>query len=324
MKRLFYVILLITSISFSCQKSSKYPALSNQLADSISKFGNSDVKYAGKYAVYENVTSQDATIQVDKEYTNTYYPWKVNLNKQMVDAFLSHLEKNLKVDSVYKSSAGEFPDIEAEFVEAHQNYVMTDLLKCKLVAYNLTNDRGEKIIIDETDVSINKNAGAISFNPAIWDLQNQRLKGSVTLEISIPYHIDKIELKPGDQHKTFPFSDTKIEIIELQNNVLHYKVQNEKDYVTEPLVDNCNGTKSILSFPEYFYDKLRMKPNLSFKEFVADSAYFELNKLWKKEVKNIHVIYFYQCNPDLIYLFGYKKSEIATKRITIPIDVKII
>lgn len=318
------LLVFITFILFSCQKTAKYPALSNQLADSISKLDNSDIKYAGKYAVYENVTTKDATIQVDKALGNTYYPWKVNLNKQMVDSFLTHLEKNLKVDSVYKSSAGEFPSIEAEFVEAHENYVMSDLLKCKLVAYNLTNDRGEKIVIDQTDVGINKNAGAISFNPAIWDLQNQKLKGDVTLEISIPYHIDEIEVKPGDQHKTFPFSATKIEIIELQDNVLHYKVQDEKDYITEPLVDNCNGTKSILSFPEYFYDKLRMKPNLSFKEFVADSVYFELNKLWKKEARNIHVIYFYECNPDLVYLFGYKKTDIATKRITIPINVKIL
>lgn len=81
-------------------------ASSDQRSDSLEKFYDSDLKYANGYYSYAKTTSKDTTIHLEKEVTNAYYPWKVNLNKQMVDSFLVDLQKNLKADSVYKSAFG--------------------------------------------------------------------------------------------------------------------------------------------------------------------------------------------------------------------------
>lgn len=326
MKANLYTLLFIFSLVnpvTSCKEKDTFPELSSVSEDSISNLEKSDIKYIHAYASYLRATTKDTGIDVEKKLQNEYYPWKVNLNKQKVDSFLVHLEKTLKPEKIYKSGFGEFPPIKSEYIPLHANYVMADLLSCKLGNYNLVNSNGKKITIDETDVSINKNTGSISFGLAKWDLENQKIKGEVTLEISLPYTIFKIEIKPEDKGKTFDFGSTTITILEVENNVLHYAVKDDADYYTNKLIDMCMTSTYPITFPEYFYTKIRQKPNVSYKDFIANAEYFELGKQLKEDTKKVHILYFDSCNPAAIYLYGYKKTEVSKKNITIPIDVEI-
>lgn len=145
----------------------------------------------------------------------------------------------------------------------------------------------------------------------------------MTLEITIPYNIHKIELKPGDKLKKFDFGTTKITVLEIENNVVHYTVDDDQAYSTDILIDSCMSSSHRLSFPEYYYNKLRAKPILSYKQFVAETSYFELGKHWKKDPKRVRVVYFESCNPGTVYIYGYKRTEVSKKLITIPIDAEI-
>ena len=325
----FLAIFIFGTLFMSCKDSKKEsknnPALSNQLNDSIYVWERSKLKYADKYHSYLIATSKDVTIQTVKELQYTYYPWKAELNKQQVDSFLVYLEKNLAIEKkVYKSAFGELPSIKTYYTETYKNEISANLLNCRLTHYNLTNSRGEKIEIEDDRVSINRNVGSISFGLAKWDLQGQKIHGEATLEITIPYNIYKVEVKPGDKSKTLAFGPTKIRVLEKENNVLHYAVEGDNDYSTDIVVDSCMATTHHLSFPEYFYQKLRMKPNLSYQQFVADSGYFEFGKKWKLDPKKVRVVYFESCDPGNIYIYGYRKTEVLKKSITIPIDAEIL
>lgn len=320
---LYYSFLALILLSASCKNKNELPPLGQRLADSIYVYENSGLPSSNGYKAYLRATSTDSTIHTEKEVTNTYYPWKVNLNKGMVDSFLVDLEKNLKVEKNYKSASGEFSSIGADFIADDKNNVMSTLLTCKLAAYDLKNSKGEKIIIDVPEVSINKNLGRLDIGLAKWDLNNQHIKGEVTLEITIPYKIEHIEVKPGDRNKSFPFGGTKIDILEFQHNAMHYRLGDSENYEVSVLIDNCMGSTSTIRFPQYFYEKLRMKPNLSYKEFIADSVYFELGTKLKKQPFNTTIIYRDSCDPDLIYLYGFRKSDLLTRRIKVPIDTYI-
>lgn len=320
---LFLICFLSLALNISCQKSNKFPELSPQLSDSVRVSEKSKLKYAGYYSAYLIATSKDTSIHADKDLQNEDYPWKVNLDKEKVNSFLDYLSHRLWAKKIYKSSFGEFSPIGAAYLPLDENKVMAKLLTCKLVKYNLTNTKGEKIIIDETDVSINGNLGSISFGLAKWDLQNQKIKGEVTLEITIPYKIDNIALKPADRSKTSKFGATKVDILEFENNVLHYSVQDYKDYELSILCDSCFTSKNYRELPQYVYSKFRMKPGLTYKQFIADSVYFELGKKLKKDPARVNVVYFESCDPKLINLYGYRRSDVLKKLITVPIDVEI-
>lgn len=316
-------VLLFCTIVISCKHKDQFPALSNQLSDSIYVWEQSKLKYAREYDSYLRASSKDLSIHTEKSLQYENYPWKVNLNKEKVDSFLDYTERNLRVEKNYKSSFGELPSIGVSYYPLEENYVIADLLTCKLAKYNLNTSKGEKIKIDETDVSINKNMGSINFTLAKWDLQGQQIKGEVTLAITVPYHIYHVELKPGDRSKTFDFGSTKITVLEMENNVLHYQLQDDQLYHTDILLDSCMSSRNRISFPEYFYKKLRAKPNLSYQQFLADSVYFELGKKWKKDPKKVRVVYFQSCDPGRINVYGYQRTEVIKKEITVLIDAKI-
>jgi len=322
-QRVFFVIMACVMIQLSCKQTEKASGLAHLLNDSIYAWEKSKSSYAGQYNSYLTATTRDTSIHTKKSLQHTYYPWKANLSKAQADSFLLYLERNLSTDRDYKSSFGELPSIGTAYTPSEVNYNMADLLSCRLVNYDLTNNKAEKIMIEEDEVSINRNLGAISFSLPKWDLQGQKIRGKVTLEISIPYHIHKIELKPGDRTKTFDFGATKINVLEIENNVLHYSIQDDQDYQTQVLIDSCMSSTHHLSFPSYFYDKVRAKPNLSYPQFVADSTYFELNRKWKKDTRRVHITYFESCDPETIYLYGYRRDEVSKKLITITIDAEI-
>lgn len=318
-----FIVLSILSLIISCQKKEQFPELSNISSDSIYNLEKSELKYINAYAAYLRTTTKDAAIHVEKVKEHEYYPWKVNLNKQKVDSFLVHLENTLTPEKIYKSGFGEFSPIKSEYVPYEANYVMADLLLCKLGSYKLINSDGEKVTIDDNDVSINKNTGSISFGLAKWDLQGQKIKGEVTLEISIPHTVFNIAVKPEDKGKTLDFGSTRITILEMENNVLHYTVEDDENYFTDKLIDMCMTSTFPMTFPEYFYAKLRQRPNLPYKDFIAEADYFELGKQLKDDTKNVHVLYFDSCDPATLYLYGYKKTDVSKRDITIPIDVEI-
>ncbi|TDO23884.1 hypothetical protein [Pedobacter duraquae] len=321
LQRYFLLGLVIFVIACKPTKETeKLSVLSNQLNDSVYVWEKSKLRYADQYHSYLLATSKDTSIHTTKALENTYYPWKVNLDKESAASFLLYLEKNLAAEKDYKSAFGELPSIGAEYIPSERNFIMADLLTCKLSKYNLTNSKGQKITIDEEDVSINKNVGAINFTLAKWDLQGQKIKGEVTLDITLPYHIYNINLKPVDGAKTFDFGTTKINVLRFENNVLHYAVEDDLGYSTDILVDSCMSSKNRISFPRYFYNKLIARPNLSYKQFINDSTYFELGKKWKKDSKRVRVVYFESCDPGIIYLYGYQRTEVLKKSITIPID----
>lgn len=320
---LLITLALYTTILISCKESGKSPALSSKLNDSIYVWEKSELKYAKEYNTYLTATTKDVSIHTEKTLQNTYYPWKANLNKLQADSFLTYLEKNLKPEKDYKSAFGELPSINAEYIALEKNFIMASLLSCKLAEYNLTNSQGQKIIIDQNDVSINVNIGRISFTLAKWDLQGQHIKGEAILELAIPYNIYKTEIKATDRFKTIGFGPTKITILEKENNILHYSVEDDKNYYTNTLIDSCMSSAHKLSFPEYFYHKLREKPNLSYTQFVADSAYFELGKKWKEDPKRVRIAYFESCDPGTVYIYGYQRTELLKRLIKIPIDANI-
>ncbi len=316
-------LIFYTVINISCKESSRLPELSDKLNDSIYVWEQSKLKYAKEYNIYLTATSRDTNIRTEKTIQNTYYPWEANLNKQQVDSFLNYLGKNLKAEKDYKSAFGELPFITADYAALRKNYIMASLLSCKLTGYKLTNSNGQQIDIDDNEVGININIGSISFSLAKWDLQGQNIKGEVTLEITLPYNLYKTEIKPADKSRVLDLGTTKITVLEKENNILHYTVENDGNYSTDVLVDSCMSSKHRFSLPEYFYHKLREKPNLTYQQFIADSTYFELGGTMKKDPKRVHIVYFESCNPGIIFMYGYQRGEHLTKLITIPIDTKI-
>jgi len=321
--RYSFSALLLGTIVISCKHKDEFPALSNQLSDSIYVWEQSKLKYAQEYDSYLRATSKDVSIHTEKSLQFENYPWKVTLNKEKVDSFLAYVGKNLTVEKDHKSAFGELPNIDVDYPSLAENYVIADLLDCKLAKYNLSNSKGEKITIDDSDVSISKNMGSITFTLAKWDLQGQHISGNVTLAITAPYDIYHLELQPGDKSKTFDFGPTKITVLEMENNILHYQVQDHKLYATNVMLDSCMSSRNRISFPEYFYKKIRAKPNLSYQQFLADSVYFELGRKWKNDPKRINIVYFQSCDPGRINIYGYQHAEIIQKEITLPIDAKI-
>ncbi len=321
--KLALIVLIFLSLATSCSVTPGYPELNQFSSDSIYRINKSEIKYSNGYASYLRLTTKDPGIHVGKELQYDYYPWKEQIGKLKADSFLAHLEKTLKPQKNYKSAFGELPYIESTYTPIMANNVMAELLMCKVVQCDLRNSSGDSITLDENEVSINKNLGVISFGLAKWDLQGQSIKGNVTLELSLPYEILKVEITAKDKGKTLTFGHTEISILEVENNVLHYSVKNDDKYSVSPALDSCMSSSYQFKFPGYFYDKLRMKPNLTYKEFIADSVYFELGHKLRDDVKIVRTVYFSECDPAKIYLYGFKKSEVLTKRIKIPIDAKV-
>lgn len=317
------VLLLCTITHISCKESGGLPELSPQLNDSIYVWEQSKLKYAKEYNTYLTVTSKDTSIHIEKTIQNTYYPWKANLDKKQADSFLTYLKKNLKADKNYKSAFGELPTINADYTALEKNYIMASLLSCKLAGYSLTNSKGQKINIDENQVGINVNIGSLGFSLAKWDLHGQNIKGEVTLEITLPYNLYRAEIKPTDKFRTLDLGRTKISILEKENNILHYLVDDDKNYSTDVLIDSCMSSSHRFSLPEYFYYKLRKKPNLTYTQFIADSVYFELGRRKKEDPKRVRIVYFESCDPGIINIYGYQRTELLKKLITIPLDTKI-
>ena len=330
MKQLYalFATFIFASVFLSC-KNNSYADLLPRTTDSIYAWEKSKLEKAPQYEYYLIATSKDTSLHTEQsaqaaiDISKTYYPWKVKLSKQVTDAFLATLAKDLKADKDFKSSFGELPDISAAYTPIAENTAMAELMTCRLTKYNLTNSKGEKLSFDNDFVGIANNMGHISLNIAKWDLQGQKIKGEVTLELTIPYQIYGIEVKQGDRSKTFNFGSTKITILERENNAFHYSVLDDAAYQTKIWNESCMGENYHTAYPQHLYDKFRAKPDVSYQQFVGDLQYFELNRKPKPDTKKVRVVYFHSCAPETIYLFGYKRTAVSKRLITVPIDVLV-
>ncbi|MEO5911740.1 MAG: hypothetical protein ABIP95_12685 [Pelobium sp.] len=326
---LILVVVITLCLTFACSSNNaptaKFKTLIQLSVDSVNKADTIKRKYASHYDTYLKVTTNDSLANVEKIWEYTRYPYKMNLTKEKVIPFVDHILKTIETEKDYKSAFGELSNIGFKYEADFTNYAMADLLTCKVVAYDLKNTKGKKIKLDDDEVSISKNDGSVIFSLAKWDLQGQHIKGNVTLEISVPYHIVNVDVHLNDKNKTLVFGDTKIDIIEMQNNALHYEVKDDEKYNVDYIIDSCGvGSTANLRVPSYFYQKLRNKPNLGYNEFLKDSVYFELGKKWKEDKNRVKILYFYSRNPSTVHLYGYKKTEMITKQVTIPIDEVVV
>lgn len=320
---LFLFILLLCCVQVACRNAGKYAPLRHYSSAKIEELEDRALRDQLRYARYLRTVSTDPDIHTKKEQQQENYPWKAGLSKQTADDFLSYLQRTLTAEKVHESAFGEMGWIESRYSPLMANEVMADLLTCQVVNYNLVNSKGEKITLDGMDVSVNKNYGALAFELNKRGLARQKITGEVALEITLPYTLFKTEVRPGDGGKKLDFGPTRIQILEAEDNVLHYQVEDDKDYETKYLIDNCSANTAYYVSDNNFYLKARKKPDLSYDEFVKDSLYFKPKGTGKTSSDKVRILYFKTCDPTLIYLYGYQKSQCSRRTVTIPINVDI-
>lgn len=349
MKQILLLIILFSITA--CQSKKEYPDLIDK--ESIYSDKDYNKKHFQDFTVYEDVTTKNSKKPKAKNLTKKQYPWDVSAPKKRTEETLSQIEKSITAITDPASDYSKEPSSSIYFYSLINNFYtkqqlseyektgnittqtsLLDYIEAKVKNYQLTNEKNEKIKLNTNVLGLNiggfeekngKMLQVIAFETmGMRNSKYLRLKGFVDIEIEIPVEYEKIEVTKKDIGDKFKIAGQKIQILEFDDNVIHYKLFNSSSKKFSIYIDNCNGSYGGVTIPENIYKKFRNNQGLDYNSFLKKHKEFGLDKIeTKNEGDFVSTLKSDDCQIERVFFYYPIDSELVKKIIRVPVNIQI-
>jgi len=348
MKRILLPLILFSITA--CQNKS-YPELINK----NSEFSDADFnkEHFQEFLVYEDITTKNNALPKAKPSEKKQYPWDVLVSKERTEATLNQIEKSITAitdgasdynkepsNSIYFSSLVDNFYTEQQLYQYKKTGSITtqtsilDFIKATVKAYDLTNEKNEKIKLNGENLGLNgagfeekngKLLEGIAFQTmGMGDSKYLRLNGYVDIEVEIPVEYEKIEITKNDIGDKFNIGGQKVQILEFDANAIHYKLFGSDSKNFSIYIDNCNGNYGSVQSPESIYDQFRNNQGLDYDSFVKKYKEFGLDKMENTNDANfVSALKSDDCQLEKVFFYCPITSKLIKKTIRVPVNIKI-
>jgi hypothetical protein len=343
------ILLLILPCVLSCQGKKVYPDLIND----VSQYSGSDFsKEHMDFLVYKEATTKNNSVPISKKMNDNYYPWSYSVSENRANEILTQIEKSIIAITDGASDYNKEPSstiILSSFVdnfskqqllEYRKNGYITnqksilDYVEAKVTKYELINEKNEKVILS-TDFLGLKGGGMEEKNGKLLDglgfetmgmgnFKYLSLKGFIEIEIKIPTEYEKQEITKNSIGTELTIAGQTVEILELDANVLHFKLLDSDSVKFSYYIDNCNQSSGMVYIPESIYTKFRKNQGLNYDAFKKKRKEFGLENIQYKDEKNIvYILRSDDCQLEEVFFYCLGNSNLIKKTIRVPVNIKI-
>ncbi|WP_026976844.1 hypothetical protein [Flavobacterium tegetincola] len=345
------IVMVLFPLIFACQGKKEYPELIDK-----QEARNADEDYEKEhfqeFLVYEDVTTKDGKTAKSTKNDQTQYPWENSTSAIRAEQTLTEIEHSIQARTDGASEYNKTPSRSIYFTSLVSNYFtakqleeykktggitseksVLNYIKAKVISYELTNEKNEKIKLSQEVLGLNKGGiddetgkllEGIGFQTLGMDAEYLRLKGFVDIDIEIPTTYEKIEITKDNIGDKFTIAGQKIEVLELDANAFHYKLFDNKSETFDIYVDKCNGNYGKIQIPESVYRKFRNNQGLDYNSFLKKYKEFGLDKMENKKEENyITALKSDECEIERIFLYCPIASKLVKKTIRVPVNIVI-
>ncbi len=345
------IVMMLFPLIVACKGKKEYPELIDKKE---ARHADEDYEknHFQEFLIYEDVTTKDNKISKSKKIGESQYPWQNSTSTKRAEQTLSEIEHSIKTITDGASDYSKNPSSSIYFTSLVSNYFTDkqlaeykklghitsersplDNLKAKVKSYELTNENNQKVKLTQEVLGLNiggiddeteKLLEGVNFQTLGMDSKYLRLKGYVDIEIEIPTTYEELEITKNNIGDTFKIGGQKIEVLELDANVFHYKLFDNDTESFEIYVDKCNGNSGRVQIPESVYNKFRNNQGLDYNSFLKKYKEFGLDEIEnKKEANHITAFKSDECEIEKIFLYCHVKSKLVKKTIRVPVNIII-
>lgn len=324
----------------SCQ-TKKYPALDTEVM--VYTDADYDKKYFDDFSIYKKATTKSKAVAPPKE---NDIPWQKTISETVANDIVNQIDKNLIVVSDEAAGFTKSPsrqvifstqlmfssDVRSVYEKEEKlplKEVIMQHLKGIILDHKLVNEKNEAIHLpnDELTISLynstddgNNLSSEFFFKTSTLGLAEYlNLVGFIDIEIEM---VVTYELKMIDKNSIgsiIEFNDQKVEILEFDENVIHYKTEGDRNF--EVFLDGCNNDNSSVGIPAVVYEKFRENQGLDYNTFIEKRNVFGIDNI--DQSKNVNWVSIIKCDEyALKNVFFYHPAKVIKKRIRVPVTIK--
>lgn len=320
----------------SCQ-TKKYPALDNKVTEHTD--ADYEKKHFDDFLVYKKATTK-ATSNVSQQ---DDFPWKNTVSEKVANDIVSQIEKTLTsiVDEyghapshrvVFFTQVMFSPEVRSVYEKEqklHLKEVIWKHFKATILDHKLVNEKDEAVHLpnDELTISLhnvtddgnNLSSEFVLRASTLGSSEYLNLVGFVDIEVEIVVGYERKSIDKTDIGNTLEINHQKVEIVEFDENVIHIKLESERNF--EIFLDGCNNNYSGTGVAETIYDKFRKNQGLDYEMFIEKYDEFGLDKV--EASKNLNEVWIFSCDGYALKgVFFYHPAKTIKRRIRIPVNIK--
>jgi hypothetical protein len=344
------ITILIFPLLVSCQ-SKDYPELINKVA----KYDNNDYEkeHFSEFAIYEEATTKNINLPKAKILANKKYPWETSASEKRTVELANQIKKTITATTDGASEYNKEPSSTICFYSLVDNFFteqqlseykktgtittqksILDYIKATIIAYELTNEKNEKIKL-KSEVLGHVGGGFEEKNGKLLDgigfetlvmgnSEYLRLNGYIDIEIEIPTEYEKVEITKNDIGNKFSIGEQKIQILEFDANVMHYKLFDTRDRKSSIYIDDRNGNFGEVTIPESLYIKFRNNQGLDYNSFLKKYKEFGLDKIEQTMEGNyVSVLKSDECQFEKVIFYCPVATKVVKTKIRVPVNINI-
>lgn len=344
----FLLLLILFSIT-ACQK--EYSDLINKELNYSDKDFNKT--HFQEFRIYEDITTKNNKLPKAATNTKKQYPWEISISQKRAEETLKQIEESIIAMTDGASDYNKEPSSSIYFSSLVNNFYtrqqlseyektgsitsqisILDYIKATVKNYELTNEKNEKIKLNGDVLGLNiggfeKKNGKLLEGIAFETLgmgksEYLRLNGYIVIEIEIPVNYEKVEITKNNIGDQFIIGEQKVEILEFDANVIHYKLFDTNSKKFSIYIDNCNGNYGEIESPENVYKKFRNNQGLDYDSFVKKYKEFGLDKMIYTNKGNfVSTLRSDDCQLEKIFFYTPTASKLVKKTIRVPVNIQI-
>jgi len=344
------LLLFILSSVIACHNK-EYPDLINKQLKYSDK--DYDKKHFQDFSVYEDVTTKDDKTPKAKIVAKKQYPWEISISQKRAEQTMHQIEKSITAVTDGASDYNKAPSSSIYFSSLVDNFYtkeqlsqyektgsitsqrsILDYIKATVKTYDLTNEKNEKVQLNQNELGLNiggfeekneKLLERIAFSTmGIGNLEYLTLKGYVNIEIEIPVEYEKVEITNQNIGDKISIGGQKIQILEFDANVIHYKLSDNNSKKISIYIDNCNGNYGGVEIPENVYNKFRNNQGLDYNSFLKKYKEFDLDKIENTNQGDyVSILKSDDCQLEKVFFYCPVNSKLVKKTIRVPVNIQI-
>lgn len=350
MKKQWLLIHIIMLTLLSCSPGKRFPELVDEVPQHHPDEDFQKSPLLQDYLAYKDATTKNSKVIAPIKQKDIKYPWDTDASDTEAESILTQIEQNIQAAKnaaadVNKEAASSIllisrikssPADEQEYKEKgllKNKKSLLDDIKGKVIGAQLFNEKNEKV--DITNEFLGTTQGGLEefdgkmyghFGFQTLGLSNEysTLKGFIEIEIEIPVQFDHKEIDDSDVGTALKINGQKIEILELDQNTLHFVLRSGSSPDFNIYFDNCNNAYSSgIGIPESLYKTFRKNQSLSYENFVK--KYKALGLVRDRKPKDENTVWIYKsdnCKIGKVFFYAPNKSKTLKKTIKVPIDIK--
>jgi hypothetical protein len=207
-----------------------------------------------------------------------------------------------------------------------------DEIKGIVKSYDLINEKGEKVKINQTVLGIRmggietkngKDYHNFGFTTLGLSANYLSIKGFVEVEIKIVTKYEHLEIDKNDVGDFVNIGGEKATILEFDDNEFHFEMTDGTAKNFDLFFENCDAGNESIAIPQNIYNAFRANQGLNYATFIKKQKELGLQNKANNDNREVWIYTSTDCKIDKIYFYSANKAKTVTKTLKIPVDIKI-